>query len=99
MGKLTEDQTLSRSFGNYQTSGIQIDGPPFIPPHGKVSIEITVSYEYPNGFTTADKGDMTKVSLSVDRRLKEFAGVVLFDQNQRYRIDLPNDWKNWNEMK
>lgn len=88
MAYLTEGNVLSKEAGSYQTSTITVEGPPFIPPHGKARITLRTSYQYPSEFTAAEKADLKKVIPSVDRRLKEFNGFVLFDQESHYRIEL-----------
>jgi len=94
MAILTDGNALSNAFGSYQTSDATIEGPAFIPPQSKVRIVLQLSYQYPPEFTTEDKANLKKVVVSVDRRLNEVGGFVIFDQHNYYRVDLPGGWKN-----
>jgi hypothetical protein len=99
MGNLSKGNVLSKEFGNYQTSDVTFAGPVFIPPQDKVRVTLRVSYQYPPDFTEADKNDVKKVGPSVNRRLSELSGIVIFDQQNHYRIDLPGGWKKWDDIK
>jgi len=46
----------------------------------------------PSDFSEKDKADTNKVIKQVGRRLKVLKSIVLFDQSNRYRIDLPKGW-------
>jgi hypothetical protein len=96
---LTEGNALSKEAGEYQTSDTTIDGTDFIPAQGKARFRIRVSYQYPPTFTEKDKDDAEKVSKSVDRRLREISGFAIFDHVNHYRIDMPEGWKNWKDVK
>jgi hypothetical protein len=98
MAYLSDGNVLSKQAGNYQTSDISIEGPPFIPSHSKARVTLRTTYQYPTEFTAADKNNIEKVGKSVDRRLKEFNGFALFDQQNHYRIELPEGWKNWPDV-
>jgi hypothetical protein len=89
--------SLSKEVGNYESGEASLDGPSFIPAHGKGRITIHLAYFYPNEFTPQDKGDAAKVGSSVGRRLKEINGLVLFDKSLSYRIELPSGWQKWND--
>jgi|SRR5580704_9071164 hypothetical protein len=99
MAVLTDGNALSKEFGHYQSGEAAVDGPAFIPPGGTARVLVRVSYFYPDEFTQADKDDAKKVFPSVDRRLKELSGFVVFDEQNHYRIDLPEGWKNWEGVK
>jgi hypothetical protein len=92
MDVLADGGSLSKR-SNYQTSDPTVEAPSFIPPQGKVRVTIKTSYLYPTEFTSADKNNLAKALPSVNRRLAEVDGFVLFDQNNSYRIDLPEGWK------
>jgi len=98
MAYLSEGNVLSKQAGNYQTSDITIEGPAFIPSHSKARIVLRTTYQYPTEFTAADKNNIDKVSKTMDRRLKEFSGFALFDQQNQYRIELPEGWKTWPDV-
>jgi hypothetical protein len=96
---LTDGNVLSKEFGNYQDGDVTVDGPPFIPAGGTARIVVRVSYYYPNDFTKADQADVKKVIATFNRRLKELNGFVLFDEENHYRIDLPEGWKQMSGVK
>ncbi len=94
MAKQTGD-VLSKEFGHDQASDVSITGATFIPPRGKGKITIRVPYQYPADFTTADKANIEKVAETLNRRLKEMSGLVIFDRANHYRVDLPEGWSNF----
>src|SRR5215469_14097408 len=91
--------SLSKEWGHYQTSDPTLTGPAFIPAHTKAKITLHTAYEYPNGFTAADKGNVQKLSQSLNRRLSELNGIVIFDEAQHYRVDLPGPWQKWDDVR
>lgn len=99
MAVLTDGNALSKEFGHYQSGDAAVNGPAFIPPGGTARIDVRVSYFYPTDFTQADKNNAGKISSSLDHRLKELSGFVIFDEQNHYRIDLPEGWKQWNGVK
>ncbi len=94
MARLAEGNVLSRSIGHYQASDATVEAPAFIPAKAKARIIVHVGYEYPFDFTANDKSDAKKVSKSVDRRLKEIIGFIIFDKSNLYRIELPSGWQD-----
>jgi hypothetical protein len=96
---LPDGNALSKEFGNYQAEDPTIDGPAFIPAKGKARIHVVVFYEYPSEFTATEKNDVTKVNKSVNRRLRQVAGFVAFDQTNHYELDLPGVWRDWDDVK
>jgi len=96
---LSDGNAFSKEAGSYQTSAPIIEGTDFIPAKGKARFRITVAYEYPSDATMKDKDDTAKVAKSVNRRLREFSGFVAFDQINHYRIELPEGWKKWEDVK
>jgi hypothetical protein len=94
MAVLTDGNALSKEFGHYQFGDATVDGPAFIPPNGTARIGVHVSYLYPDEFTKADKKEADKIIASLSNRLKELSGFVVFDEQNHYRIDLPEGWKN-----
>ena len=94
MAVLTDGNALSKEFGHYQLGTGTVDGPAFIPPNGTARISVHVSYRFPDEFTQADKADAKKIVTTLNNRLKELSGFVVFDEQNHYRIDLPEGWKN-----
>lgn len=96
---ILEDSALSKEFGHYQTEEPRLDGPAFIPAQGKARIHVLVAYEYPSGWTPEEKNDAKKVGASFDHRLRELTGFVAYDQISHYEIDMPEGWRNWDDVK
>ena len=46
-----------------------------------------------------EKNDAAKVAKSFDHRLRELTGFVAFDQPHHYQIDMPEGWRNWEDVK
>src|SRR5258708_15991593 len=86
------DPALSKDFGDYQIDTPTIDGPPFIPAHNRARFQVRVVYQVPSDFSEKDKADTNMAIKQVGRRLKVLKSIVLFDQSNRYRIDLPKGW-------
>ena len=57
---LADGNTLSKDFGHYQAEEPTLDGPSFIPAHGKARIHVVVAYAYPSGWTSEQKNDGDK---------------------------------------
>jgi hypothetical protein len=93
MAVLTDGNALSKQFGTYQSGDAIVDGPAFIPSGGTARMEVRVSYLYPDEFTDAEKQKVKKVVPNLNRRLKELSGFVIFDEQNHYRVDLPEGWK------
>jgi hypothetical protein len=94
MAVLTDGNALSKEFGHYQLGSATVDGLAFIPPNGTARIAVHISYRYPDEFSQADKKNVDKIVASLNRRLKELNGFVVFDEENHYRVDLPEGWKN-----
>ena len=99
MAVLAGGNALSKEFGHYQSGDATVDGPAFIPPGGTARIAVRVSYFYPDEFTQADKNNTDKILASFNRRLKELNGFVVFDEQNHYRIDLPEGWQQMPRVK
>ncbi len=83
---LAEGNALSKEFGHYQAEKPRLDGPAFIPAHGKARIHVVVAYAYPSEWTTEEKNDAKKVIKSLNYRLRELTGFgVRPDQSLRDR--------------
>ena len=96
---LAEGNSLSKEFGHYQAEDPRLDGPAFIPTHGKARIHVVVAYEYPSEWTEKEKSDPKKISESLNRRLRELTGFVAYDQINHYEINMPEGWRNWDDVK
>jgi len=96
---LAEGNTLSKEFGHYQAEDPKLDGPAFIPAHGKARIHVVVAYQYPSEWTSKEKNDAEKVNKSLNYRLRELTGFVAYDQPNHYEIDMPEGWRNWDDVK
>jgi len=91
--------SLTKEWGNYQTSDATLSGPAFIPAHSKAGVIMRTTYQYPSEFAAADKDDATKVVKSFNRRLAELTGFFIFDEALHYRIDLDASWQKWDDVK
>lgn len=58
-----------------------------------------VAYEYPLDWTPKEKNDAKKVIESLNYRLRELNGFVGYDQIKHYEIDMPESWRNWDDVK
>jgi hypothetical protein len=96
---LADGNALSKEFGHYQAEDPRLDGPAFIPAHGKARVHVLVAYEYPSEWTPQEKNDVKKVIETFNRRLRELTGFVAYDQISHYEIDMPEGWRNWNDVK
>jgi hypothetical protein len=96
---LANGNVLSKEFGHYQAEDPKLDGPAFIPAHGKARIVVVLAYEYPSDWTPKEKNDGKKVVESLNYRLRELNGFVAYDQINHYEIDMPEGWRNWEDVK
>jgi hypothetical protein len=94
MAVLADGNAFSKEFGQYQDGAATVDGPDFIPPGGTGRVTLQVSYFFPQDYTKADKADGSKIVKVLNFRLKELGGFVLFDELNRYQIDLLKGWKD-----
>lgn len=99
MAVLSDGNVLSKEFGNYEDGDVIVEGPAFIPPGGTARIALYVGYYYPSDFTKADQADREKLIATFNNRLKELNGFVLFDEQNHYRVDLPEGWKDMEGVK
>lgn len=67
----------------------------YVPPKQKVVMTISKECEYTDSYPEKDKDDVAKIAPFMDRRLKEIDGFVIFDKTHRYKISLPNGWKDY----
>lgn len=70
-------------------------------------------YERKDLVVTAERGKCTRKSVGVKANsreqprsrlcqranAKELSGFVIFDEQNHYRVDLPEGWKNWDGVK
>lgn len=77
---------------------VDLDRNLFIPAKQKVNINLTWSLQSVD-YTLPPTNDLSKETGFVDRRLSESDGFAIFDQTNRYRIDLPNAWNDWPSVK
>jgi hypothetical protein len=95
LARLSDTNSLSKSFGHYQASEPTIDAPAFIPAKGKVRIDVRIPYTYAGIAAPKDKDDFQQIGKYVRRRVEELAGLVIFDQENHYQIDMASGWQNW----
>jgi hypothetical protein len=76
--------------------------PIFVPAHQKTRISLTLpSYGFssPNHLSNTSSDDERRkyyaaVAAHVTQNMSNLDGFVVFDESQRYQIELPNGWKN-----
>ncbi len=67
--------------------------PFYIPSGQKVNVSILLPIMYSEfNFSKQRADDEKQFSAFIDRRLAEIDGFVLFDPNNRYKVDFPNGW-------
>jgi hypothetical protein len=64
----------------------------------RVNINLTWSLQS-SDYTLSPAKDLSKESSFVDGRLTENDAFAIFDQTNRYGIDLPNAWNDWPDVK
>lgn len=70
----------------------------FIPAKQKVNINIAWTLTATD-YTMPPANDSPKVVRFVSQRLIENGGFAIFDERNRYRVDLPDVWKDWPDIK
>ena len=98
-GKLQDTGSLT-GFATQEEFSLKL--PIFVPAHQKTRINITLpnyGFSSPVHLTSASSDDERRqhnaaVVAYVTKRMSNLDGFVLFDDNSRYQIELPNGWKN-----
>jgi hypothetical protein len=96
---LAEGNSLSKDFGHYQAEEPKLDGPAFIPSQGKARVHVLVAYDYPSEWNPEEKNDAKKVLSLFNHRLRELTGFVAYDQISHYEIEMPEGWRNGDDVK
>lgn len=82
------------------TLNAEIVGNVFIPAKHKMLTKIQVSYNYEDlGTNFQDTVDEKKTEVFAFKRLNRIDNFELFDKVNKYEIDLPNDWAQWDKVK
>jgi hypothetical protein len=89
---LTDNKTLSNTFGDEQAGDMRITAPNFIPADGIGRLTVHIDYYFPPDFPAKDRDDFEKVLTPLNAQLKQMEGIALFDDENHYRIDLPSGW-------
>jgi hypothetical protein len=93
-----ERMVYDSGYGN--TVNAEIIGNVFIPAKHKMIVKIQVSYKYDDlGTTFQDTADEKKSELFAFKRLNRIDNFELFDKENKYEIDLPNEWAQWEKVK
>src|SRR5215472_16532099 len=78
----------------------EVVGNVFIPAKHTMNIKIRVPYKYEDLNTTFEKDvDDKRTDLFAFRRLNRLDSFALFDKQNKYEIDLPNGWAEWDKGK
>lgn len=86
-----------RSDGSYsQEQPIRLAYPVFLPArqHARLAIEITQPFNWP---AEEDAGYLDKMRNFIKERLEDVGEFVLFDQNNRWQLELPSGWEELEE--
>ncbi|SRR5260221_2277886 len=65
----------------------------FIPSHQRASVTLVALFNSKDDITPADLNDEKKLAEFATRRIKSIDHLVLFDESNRYEIDLPSGWQ------
>jgi hypothetical protein len=96
---LAKNPLHSRSgYGNPLNA--EIVGNVFIPAKHEMIVKIQVSYKYEDLDTSfQDTVDEKKSEVFAFKRLNRIDNFELFDKENKYEIDLPNEWAQWEKVK
>lgn len=82
------------------TLNAEIVGNVFIPAKHQMIVKIQVSYKYEDLDTTfEDTVNEKKSETFAFKRLNRIDNFELFDKENKYEIDLPNQWAQWEKVK
>lgn len=93
-----ERMVVDSGYGN--TLNAEIVGNVFIPAKHEMIVKIQVPYKYEDLDTTfQDTVDQKKSEIFAFKRLNRIDSFELFDKENKYEIDLPNQWAQWEKVK
>jgi hypothetical protein len=86
--------------GYGHTVNAEIVGDTFIPAKHQILIKIQCTYDYADmGTTFQETVDDKKSEAFASKRLNRIDSFELFDKENKYEVDLPNSWANWDKVK
>ena len=86
--------------GYSNTLNAEIVGNVFIPAKHEMIVKIQVPYKYEDFATTfQDTVEEKKSEIFAFKRLNRIDNFELFDKENKYEIDLPNQWAQWEKVK
>lgn len=93
-----ERMVYDSGYGN--TLNAEIVGNVFIPAKHEMIVKIQVPYKYEDLDTAfQDTVDEKKSEIFAFKRLNRIDNFELFDKENKYEIDLPNQWAQWEKVK
>jgi hypothetical protein len=100
--KLEDSNSLT---GFADENALVLKLPIFVPAHQKTRISVTMpGYSFPTvtrptASSTSDEWHKyhAEVAAHVTTKMSNLSGFVLFDENSRYQVELPNGWKKQTE--
>src|SRR5439155_5561063 len=100
--KLEDSNSLT---GFADENALVLKLPIFVPAHQKTRISVTMpGYSFPTvtrptASSTSDEWHKyhAEVAAHVTKKMSNLSGFVLFDENSRYQVELPNGWKKQTE--
>jgi hypothetical protein len=76
---------------------VTLDNLPFIP--SKQKVNVSISWALKSDDYTLPAKELANVVPFVSKRMMEIDGFSVFDHDNRIRIDFPNVWKDWPDIK
>lgn len=93
-----ERMVYDSGYGN--TLNAEIVGNGFVPARHEMLIKVRIPYKYEDiGTTFQDTVDDKKSEIFAFKRLNRLDSFELFDKENKYEIDLPNGWADWDKVK
>jgi len=93
-----ERMVVDSGYGNALNA--EIVGNVFIPAKHAMIVKIQVPYKYEDFETTFQNTvEREKSEIFLSKRLNRIDNFELFDKENRYEIDLPNQWAQWEKVK
>jgi hypothetical protein len=80
-----------------EQANVTFEPVPFIPSKQKVNVAVICTFDSGN-YTMPPQG-LEAVVAFINKRMIEMDGFSIFDRENRIRIDFPNEWKNWPDIK
>lgn len=87
----------SNGYRTGEQANVTFEPVPFIPSKQKVNVTITRTFKSEDYTLPSD--ELPKLVTFISKRMTEMDGFSIFDRENRIRIDFPNAWKDWPDIK